>query len=102
MNDYVIINILGWVLAILLVIFSILSAKRRLEPKTIKIVWTIFGLAAVSYGAYILSVKKTLGEVFPHKDYSIGGWIAISIGIIFLLAALWSIRRDKKRKQSGK
>lgn len=100
MNDYAIINILGWVLAILLGIFSILSAKRRLEPKTIKIIWTIFGLAAVSYGGYILSAQKTLREVFPHRHYSAGGWIAISTGIVFILAVLWSIRRDKKRKQS--
>ena len=100
MNPYAIINILGWVLAILLGIFCILSAKRKLEPKIIKIIWTIFGIAAISYGVYILSVKEILGEVFPHKHYSIGGWIAISIGIIFVLTVLWSLRKDKKRKES--
>jgi uncharacterized membrane protein len=100
MNQYAIINILGWVLAILFGIFCILSAKRKLEPKIIKIIWTIFGIAAISYGVYILSVKEILGEVFPHKHYSIGGWIAISIGIIFVITVLWNLRKDKKRKES--
>jgi uncharacterized membrane protein len=100
MEQYAIINILGWVLAILLGIFCILSTKRKLEPKIIKIIWTIFGIAAISYGVYILSVKETLREVFPHKHYFIGGWIAISIGIIFVLSVLWSLRKDKNRKGS--
>lgn len=100
MNQYAIINILGLVLAILLSIFCILSIKRKLEPKIIKIIWTIFGIAAISYGIYILSVKEILREIFPQKNYSIGGWIAISIGIIFVLTVLWSLRKDKNRKES--
>jgi hypothetical protein len=100
MNQYAIINILGWVLAILFGIFCILCTKRKLEPKIIKIIWTVFGIAAISYGVYILSVKEILREVFPHKHYSIGGWIAISIGIIFLLTILWNLMKYKNGKES--
>lgn len=95
MNQYAIINIWGLTMAILLCFFSILSAKRKLKPKITRTIWTIFGIAVISYGTYILSVKEIVGKVYPQKNYSVGGWVAISIGIIFVLTVLWSLRKDK-------
>ena len=95
MNQYAIINILGLVLAILMCIFSILSTKRKLKPKIARIIWTIFGIAAVAYGSYILSVKEILREVFPQRHYSIGGWIAISIGAIILISILLDLKKNR-------
>jgi hypothetical protein len=97
MNHYAIINILGWVLVILLGIFCILFAKRKLKPKILRIIWTIFGIAAIAYGVYILSVKEILRELFPQKHYSIGGWIAISIGAVVLISILLGLRKYKNR-----
>ena len=100
MNQYAIINILGLVMAILLCFFSILSAKRKLKPKIIRTIWTFFGIAVISYGAYILSVKEMVEKVYPKNNYSIGGWVAISIGIIFLLTGLLGSRKDRNTKKS--
>lgn len=99
MIHYALINIFGWILAILFVIFSILSTRRGFAPKLGKIIWIILGIATISYGVYVLSVKEVFREVFPHERYSIGGWIAISMGIVLLLIALWSQRREKKGKE---
>jgi ABC-type transport system involved in cytochrome c biogenesis permease subunit len=100
MNQYAIINILGLAMAILLCLFSILAAKRKLKPKVIRIIWTFFGIAVISYGAYILSVKEIVGRLYSQKSYSIGGWVTISIGIIFLLVGLFGSRKDKNTKKS--
>lgn len=100
MIHYALINIFGWILAILFVIFSILSVRREFAPKIGNLIWIILGIATISYGVYVLSVKEILKAVFPHKHYSIGGWIAISLGLILLLSALWSQRKGKKGKES--
>jgi uncharacterized membrane protein YccF (DUF307 family) len=100
MNQYAIINILGLAMAILLCFFCILSVKRKLKPKIIRTIWTFFGIAVISYGAYILSVKEILGKIYPQKNYSIGGWVAISFGIVFLITGLWGLRKDKNTKKS--
>ncbi len=100
MNQYAIINILGLAMAILLCFFTFLSAKRKLSPKIIRTIWTFFGIAVISYGIYILSVKEIVEKVYPQKNYSIGGWVAICIGIIFLLIGLLGSRKDRNTRKS--
>jgi hypothetical protein len=98
MSQYAIINVFGLAMAILLCFFSILSAKHKLKPRIVMTIWTFFGIAVISYGIYILSVKEILRKIYPQKNYSIGGWVAISIGIILLLTVLWGLRKDKNTK----
>ena len=86
------------ILAILMGLFAILSTKRKLKTKTAGIIWTVFGIAAIAYGFYILSAKEALKEIFPYKHYSIGGWIAILIGAIILVSMFLVLNKNEKGK----
>jgi hypothetical protein len=99
MIHYALINIFGWTLAVIGVIFAILSERGRIAPRLGNIIRIFFGIAFISYGIYVLSVKEILREVFPHERYTIGGWIMISFGLILLLISLWIQKNGKKGRE---
>ena len=94
---YILMSVFGSVFGLVIVIFSILYAKGKLKPRTFKITRTILGIVMLAYGVYLLSVRDILKSVYPEKHFSVGGWIAISLGIIIVfLPFLWKLREKWK------
>lgn len=97
LNVAVIINVVGWTLAIFMIISSILLLKGNLRPHIATTIWMIFGAALIAYGVCVLSVAGMLREAYPEKRYFVGACIATSIGLIILvLTGLTKLRRKRK------
>lgn len=94
---YILMSVFGSVFGLVIVIFSILYAKGKLKPRTFKIIRAILGIVMVAYGVYLLSVRDILKSVYPEKHFSVGGWIAISIGAIVLISILLGLRKNRSR-----
>jgi hypothetical protein len=57
----------------------------------------IFAILMVAYGVYQLCVADLLRITYPGSYYTVGGWIAIFLGIILIVRILWG-----SRKKGGK
>ena len=90
---YALMDVFGSFLALAMVIAYILFKRRKLGPRIFKMILTIFAILMLAYGIYQLSVADLLRTAYPKTYYTVGGWIAISLGIIILLPILWGLRK---------
>ena len=78
-------NGVGLSLGLVVIVFCILHANKKLRPNTLKKILVGFGITGITYGLYVLLAAQTMKELFPKERYSIGAGIVILIGVFILV-----------------
>ena len=88
-------NVFGSFLVLVVLIFYFLHKKGKLRPQIFKMILAIFAILMVAYGVYQLSFASLLRVVYPGSYYTVGGWIAIVLGIIVIISILWGSKKNR-------